>query len=132
MFLNPYKSNDLAEGPDSVRIESFYFRLFCAFVIETQRFYFINTIAILFKFVWFPYIEVINTIVYKALSVFFVFSSSIWDPAGSSSFYIQWGKSINHYWYSYMRHQPEPSLVQIMACCLFGTKPLLEAMLGYG
>ena len=29
------------------------------------------------------------------------------------------------------RHQPRPSLVQIIACCLFGTKPLSEPMLEY-
>ena len=31
--------------------------------------------------------------------------------------------------YAYMRHQPSLSLVQIMACHLFGTKPLSEPML---
>ena len=36
MFLNPYKSNELAEGHDSDSIEIFWFRLFCAFVIETE------------------------------------------------------------------------------------------------
>ena len=30
-----------------------------------------------------------------------------------------------------MRQWSRPSLVQIMACCLFGTKPLSEPMLGY-
>ena len=33
--------------------------------------------------------------------------------------------------YMYMRHQPRPSLVQIMACHLFGAKPLSEPMLYY-
>ena len=32
---------------------------------------------------------------------------------------------------AYMRHQRRPSLVQIMACRLFGTKPLSEPMLYY-
>ena len=32
---------------------------------------------------------------------------------------------------SYMRHQPRPSLLQIMACRLFGAKPLSEPMLPY-
>ena len=32
---------------------------------------------------------------------------------------------------AYMRHQTKPSLVQIMACRLFGAKPLSEPMLWY-
>ena len=32
---------------------------------------------------------------------------------------------------AYMHHQPRPSLVQIMACCLFAAKPLSEPMLYY-
>ena len=32
---------------------------------------------------------------------------------------------------AYMCHQTRPSLVQIMACCLVGAKPLSEPMLGY-
>ena len=32
---------------------------------------------------------------------------------------------------AYMRHQPRPSLVQIMACCLIVAKPLPEPMLVY-
>ena len=32
---------------------------------------------------------------------------------------------------AYMRWQPRPSLVQVMACCLFGTKPLSEPMLAH-
>ena len=31
----------------------------------------------------------------------------------------------------YMRHQPGPTLVQIMTCCLFSTKPLSGPMLYY-
>ena len=30
---------------------------------------------------------------------------------------------------AYIRYQPKPTLVQIMACFLFGTKPLSEPML---
>ena len=32
---------------------------------------------------------------------------------------------------AYMHQQTKPTLVQIMACCLFGTKPLSEPMLIY-
>ena len=32
---------------------------------------------------------------------------------------------------AYMRQKPNPSLVQIMACRLFGAKPLSEPMLEY-
>ena len=32
---------------------------------------------------------------------------------------------------AYMHQQTRPSLVQIMACCLFGTKPLPEPMITY-
>ena len=32
---------------------------------------------------------------------------------------------------AYMRQWTGPSLVQVMACCLFGTKPLPEPMLAY-
>ena len=32
---------------------------------------------------------------------------------------------------AYMHHQTRPSLVQIMACCLFGAKPLSESMLDF-
>ena len=53
-------------------------------------------------------------------------------------FFLKWETYMRPQWVNslrpsdaYMRHQPRPSLVQMMACHLIGAKPLSEPMLYY-